>query len=60
MFIKLPYKIPKITARDGSQIENDDLHQAWRYGKSLDEKQEKNCIEILNKVLNEVKNQSGK
>jgi len=58
--IKLNYSIPKITAHDRSQIKNGDLHQAWRYGKSLDEKQEKRCIEILNKVLKEIRNQLGR
>jgi hypothetical protein len=58
--IKLNYSIPKITANDSSQIEQLHLHEAWRYGKSLDEKQEKNCIEILNKVLKEIRNQLGR
>ncbi len=57
--LKWNYNIPKINV-DKSQIENDDWHQAWRYGKSLDEKQEKRCIEILNKVLKEIRNQLGR
>ncbi len=56
--LKWNYKIPKINI-DKNQIENDDLHQAWRYGKSLDEKQEKRCIEILSKILKEIRNQLG-
>jgi len=48
------YTIPKIAAKDSTQIEADSLHQAWRYGKTVEEQKEKNCLKMLNKVLNEL------
>ncbi len=49
------YTIPKMTAKDSTQIEADSLHQAWRYGKSLEEQKEELCLKVLNKVFNELK-----
>ncbi len=50
------YTIPKITAKDSTQIEADSLHQAWRYGKSIEEEKEKDCLKKLNRIFNELKN----
>jgi len=47
-------KVPKIVAKDNSQIEPEDIHEAWRYGKKLDESKEHRCIERLKDILREL------
>ena len=47
-------KIPKLVAKDNSQIEPEDLHAAWRYGKELDNRKELRCIERLKDILKEL------
>lgn len=54
-----PYTIPKVTAKDSTQIEADSLHQAWRYGKELHVEKEEICLKILNKILNELSHKLG-
>jgi len=47
-------KVPKAVAKDNSQIEPKEIHEAWRYGKELDKQKEQRCIERLKDILREL------
>jgi hypothetical protein len=51
--------IPGIKKNLGNnEIQAQNLHQAWRYGKKLDEQEEEEtkCIQALTKILGEIEN----
>ena len=53
--LKMKVQVPKSMTKDNIQFEHDDLHTAWRYGKKLDRQKEQKCIEVLKKILNQLK-----
>lgn len=53
--MKMKVEVPKSMTKDNIQIEHEDLHTAWRYGKKLNRQKEQKCIDALKKILNQLK-----
>jgi len=54
--MKIKLQVPKITTENNTQVEHEDLHTAWRYGKKLHRQKEQKCIDTLIKILSQLKN----
>ena len=46
--------VPDIKKKGQRDIYADELHQVWRYGKKLDENDERPCMIVLESILNEL------
>ncbi|MCP4218447.1 MAG: hypothetical protein GY765_27675 [bacterium] len=53
--MNISHIIPKVDTENGKQLEAESLHQAWRYGKRLNEQQEERSTRELTKILGELK-----
>jgi len=47
-------KLPQVEDEDENQISPEDVHQAWRYGKKLNDKKEMQFVNMLKKILFEL------
>ncbi|GBC62771.1 hypothetical protein DENIS_3748 [Desulfonema ishimotonii] len=48
------YRLPQVKDESGTQISPENVHQAWRYGRTLDSKKEEKFICRLKKILAEL------
>ncbi|MEZ4526240.1 MAG: hypothetical protein R2941_10005 [Desulfobacterales bacterium] len=51
---KKEYQLPQVEAEDKNQISPEDMHQAWRYGKKLNDEKELQFVNSLKKILTEL------
>ena len=52
-------KVPEVVAKDraGTSIQHYQLHQAWRYGKTLDQAQQQQAVEVLRQIISKLGNE---
>jgi hypothetical protein len=49
--LRCTYRLPDAVGNDGRQIASKSLHEAWRYGKTLDGQRERSCERSLKKIV---------
>ncbi len=55
--LDLKLGFPQVKTKDNIQIDSKDVHQAWRYGRELDDDDEKKFVQLLNGIMKKLKNE---